>query len=162
MDRDRDIERRALGEDAEQVESALRIGRSASRTVLEYGLIAAIFLGSLVMWIGLPVGWLWLVTRVIEHYPEAYAAALFGCPLTMGVLALLLARLNLIYLRLAGHHPGEARTAWLKSLSGDRRARRPRTVLDTSMTISVVLAFITLCVWFFLYAHSYTPGLPAP
>lgn len=144
------------------MESTLHIGRSGSRALVEYTLIVAIFLGSLLMWVGVPVGWLWLVTRVIEHYPEAYAAALFGCPITMGILALLLARLNLLYLRLRGYQPGAERTAWLKSLSGDRRVRRPRTVLDTSMTISVVLAFVTLCVWYFLYAHSYTPGLPAP
>jgi hypothetical protein len=144
------------------MESALRIGRSASRTLLEYLLIAAIFLGSLMMWIGLPLGWLWLVTRVVERYPEAYAGALFGCPVTMTLLGLLLSRLNAFYLKLSGRHPEQYRTAWLKSLSGERRGRRPRTVLDTSMTISVVLAMITMAVWYFFFAHSYLPGLPAP
>jgi hypothetical protein len=144
------------------MESALRIGRSASRTILEGLLILAIFLGSLVMWIGLPVGWLWLVTRVVKGNPEAYAAALFGCPVTMTVLGLLLARLNAYYLRLSGGHPAQHRTAWLKSLSGERGARRSRTVLETSMTISVVLAIVAITIWFFFYAHSYMPGLPAP
>ena len=144
------------------MESALRIGRSGSRIALEYLLIAAIFLGSLVMWIGLPLGWLWLVTRVVTHYPEAYAGALFGCPVTMTLLGLMLARLNSFYLRLRGAHPEQHRTAWLKSLSGERRARGQRTVLDTSMTISVVLAMIALTIWFFFFAHSYLPGLPAP
>jgi hypothetical protein len=144
------------------MDSALRIGRAASRTVLEYLLILAIFLGSLVMWIGLPIGWLWLVTRVVKGNPEAYAAALFGCPVTMTLLGLLLARLNASYLRLTGGHPAQHRTAWLKSLSGERATRRPRTVLETSMTISVVLALIAITIWFFFYAHSYLPGLPAP
>jgi hypothetical protein len=144
------------------METALRIGRSASRTILEYLLILAIFLGSLVMWIGLPVGWLWLVTRVVKGNPEAFAAALFGCPVTMTLLGLLLARLNAHYLRLTGGHAEQHRTAWLKSLSGERGARRPRTVLETSMTISVVLALVAITIWFFFYAHSYMPGLPAP
>jgi hypothetical protein len=144
------------------MDSALRIGRSASRTLVECLLVAAIFLGSLVMWIGLPLGWLWLVTRLVEGYPEAYAGALFGCPVTMTLLGLLLSRLNSYYLRLSGGHPEQHRTAWLKSLSGERRGRRPRTVLETSMTISVVLAMIAITVWFFFYAHSYMPGLPAP
>jgi hypothetical protein len=144
------------------MESALRIGRSASRTILEYLLILAIFLGSLVMWIGLPVGWLWLVTRVVKGNPEAFAAALFGCPVTMTLLGLLLARLNAHSLRLTGSHPDQYRTAWLKSLSGERGGRRPRTVLETSMTISVVLAIVAITIWFFFYAHSYMPGLPAP
>jgi hypothetical protein len=144
------------------MDSALHIGRTASRTVLEYLMILAIFLGSLVMWIGLPVGWLWLVTRVVKGNPEAFAAALFGCPVTMTLLGLLLARLNASYLRLSGGHPEQHRTAWLKSLSGERGAHRPRTVLETSMTISVVLALVAITIWFFFFAHSYMPGLPAP
>jgi hypothetical protein len=144
------------------MESALRIGRHGSRIALEYLLVAAIFLGSMVMWIGLPVGWLWLVTRWVKHYPEAYAAALFGCPVTMTLLGLLLARLNNFYMRVTGGHTEQYRTAWLKSLSGERRVRGRRTVLDTSMTISVVLAMIVMTIWFFFFAHSYTPGLPAP
>jgi len=144
------------------MESALRIGRSASRTALEGLLILAIFLGSLAMWIGLPLGWLWLVTRVVKGNPEAYAAALFGCPVTMTLLGMLLARLNSCYLTLSGGHPEQYRTAWLESLSGDRGRRRPRTVLETSMTISVVIAIVAITVWFFFYAHSFWPGLPAP
>jgi hypothetical protein len=159
VDGDRDNEGRELGE---KMESALRIGRSASRTALEGLLILAIFVGSLVMWIGLPLGWLWLVTRVVKGNPEAYAAALFGCPVTMTLLGILLARLNGYYMRLSGGHPEQYRTAWLKSLSGERRGRRPRTVLETSMTISVVLAIVAITIWFFFLAHSYTPGLPAP
>ena len=126
----------------------------------EYGLVALIFVGSLVMWIGLPLGWVWLVTRLADHYPDVYAGALFGCPVTMVLFGLLLARLNGLHLRLTGGHPSQARTAWLKSLSGDRRAQRPRTVLDTSMVVSVLIALIALAVWYFFFAHSYTPGSP--
>jgi hypothetical protein len=144
------------------MESALRIGRTASTRLAECLLVAAIFLGSLVMWIGVPVGWVWLASRLADHYPEVYAAALFGCVVTMALLGLLLARLNGLHLRLTGGHPTRSRTAWLKSLSGDRRAIRQRTVLDTSMVVSVVIAILAMAVWFFFFAHSYTPGLPAP
>jgi hypothetical protein len=144
------------------MDPALHIGRTASRAVLECLLIFAIFLGSLVMWIGLPLGWLWLVTRVVKGYPEAYAGALFGCPVTMTLLGVLLARLNSYYVSLSGGRPDQQRTAWLKSLSGERGSRRPRTVLETSMTISVVLAIVAITIWFFFFAHSFWPGLPAP
>jgi hypothetical protein len=30
------------------------------------------------------------------------------------------------------------------------------------MTISVVIAIVAITIWFFFYAHSYMPGLPAP
>jgi hypothetical protein len=144
------------------MDQAIRIGRGASTKAAEYALVALIFLGSLVMWIGLPVGWLWLVTRLADHYPDAYAGALFGCPVTMVLFGLLLARLDALHLRISGGHASRSRTAWLKSLSGDRRARQPRTVLDTSMVVSVVLAILTIAVWYFLFAHSYNPGTPAP
>ena len=144
------------------METALRIGRTASTRLYEYVLVAAIFAGSLVMWIGLPVGWLWLVTRLADHYPNVYAGAVFGCPVTMVLFGLLLVRLNAAHIRLTGGNQSRSRTAWLKSATGDRLARRPRSVLDTSMIVSVVLAMVTLLVWYFFFAHSYTPGLPAP
>jgi hypothetical protein len=159
VDGDRDNEGRRLGE---RMESAIRVERGASTKAAEYALAAVIFLGSLAMWIGLPVAWVWLVSRFADHYPDVYAGALFGCPLTMALLGLLLARLNALHLRMSGNDPGSSRSAWLKSLSGDRVARREWTVLDRSMVVSVLLAIMTLAVWYFFFAHSYTPGLPAP
>ena len=129
---------------------------------VELLLAALIFLGSLVMWIGVPLGWLWLVSRFADHYPDVYAGALFGCPATMVLLGLLLARLNAVHLRISGAHASRGRTAWLKSLSGDRVASRDWTVLDRSMVVSVVIAIVALGVWYFFFAHSYSPGLPAP
>ena len=158
MDRDRDHP----GNRVTGVESALRIGREASTRLYEYALVTAIFAGSLVMWVVIPAGWLWLVSRFADHYPDVYAGALFGCPVTMVLLGLLLSRLNAAHLRLTHRHPAQSRTAWLGSLSGDRRSRRAWTVLDTSMVISVVIAIVTLAVWYFFFAHSYSPGLPAP
>lgn len=124
----------------------------------ELGLATAIFAGSLVLWIGIPAGWLWLVTRLTAEYPNAWAAATFGAPLTMIAWGYLLARLNGVYLRMSGAAPAQQRTAWLKSLSGDRARRPPRGVLDVSMTVSVVLAVLTLLVWFFFFAENYSPG----
>ena len=121
-----------------------------------------IFLGSLVMWVGVPLGWVWLVSHLADHYPTVYAGALFGCPVTMVALGLLLARLNALHVRITGGYAGRGRTAWLKSLSGDRMVRAQRSVLDTSMVVSVVIAMLALAVWYFFFAHSYSPGLPAP
>jgi hypothetical protein len=144
------------------VEQAIRIGRGASTKAMEYALVALIFAGSLVMWIGIPLGWVWLVSRFADHYPDVYAGALFGCPVTMVLFGLLLARLDALHQRVSGAHEARSRTAWLKSLSGERTARRQRTVLDTSMVVSVVIAIVAMAVWYFFFAHSYSPGLPAP
>ena len=122
------------------MESALRIGRTASARLVEYLLVLTIFVGSLVMWIGVPLGWVWVVGQLADHPLEAYGMALFGCPITMVLFGLLLARLNGLHMRLTGGPSRQARTAWLKSVSGERRPRGPRTVLDISMTVSVVIA----------------------
>jgi hypothetical protein len=159
VDRDRDNERGQLGE---MQTAAIPVHRGVPTRALGYMLAALIFAGSLVMWIGIPLGWVWLVSRVADHYPDVYAGALFGCPVTMVLFGLLLARLNALHLRVTGGHADRGRTAWLKSLSGDRIARRSRTVLDTSMVVSVVIAIVAMAIWYFFFAHSYTPGLPAP
>jgi hypothetical protein len=144
------------------MDSAIRISRGVSSRALEYALAALIFAGSLVMWIGVPLTWVWAVSQVADHYPDVYILAIFGCPLTMVLFGALLARLNALHLQISGRHAGRGHTAWLKSLSGDRVAGRQRSVLETSMVVSVVIALTTLIVWYFLFAHSYTPGLPAP
>ena len=113
-----------------------------------------IFLGSLVMWIGIPLGWVWAVSQLADHYPTVYAGALFGCPVTMVLFGLLLARLNAFHLRLTGGYGGRGRTAWLKSLSDTRRrARGPRRLIDVSMTASAWTALVLMLVWFFFFAQ---------
>jgi hypothetical protein len=51
------------------------------------------------------------------------------------------------------------RTAWLGSLSGDRRAKRGRRpVLDFSLTFSAGTALVLLLVWFLFLAENYSPA----
>lgn len=120
---------------------------------------AALVLGSLMMWIGIPVGWLWLVSHLSTEYPNVWALAVFGCPLTMAAWTVVLARLNVAYLRATGAHPDQQHAAWLHSMSGERKPRRPdRTLLDVSMTVSVILAMLTIAIWFFFFAENYSPG----
>ena len=120
---------------------------------------AALVLGSLVMWIGIPVGWLWFVSHLSSEYPNVWALAVFGCPLTMAAWTLVLARLNGAYLRATGTHPEQQHAAWLHSMSGERAPHRPaRTLLDVSMTVSVILALLSLAIWFFFFASNYSPG----
>jgi hypothetical protein len=144
------------------MESAIRITRGVSSRAAEYALAVLIFAGSLTMWIGVPLTWVWAVSQVADHYPDVYILAIAGCPLTMVLFGGMLARLNALHLRVSGRQAGRGHTAWLKSLSGDRIPGRRRSVLETSMVVSVVIAMTALVVWYFFFAHSYTPGLPAP
>lgn len=111
-------------------------------------------LGSLALWLGIPAGWLWLVSRFSDAYPTAYAIALVGCPATMALWALALARLNGAYLRVSGALPEQRRAAWVRGLAGGRSAQRASSVLDGSMTASVVVAVVAITVWFLFYSPS--------
>jgi ABC-type multidrug transport system permease subunit len=138
--------------------TAIHPGRSGAGRFVEYGLMAAIFLGSLFMWTVLPFWCLWLVSLMADDATNFLLLLLFVTPLTMMGFGLLLARLNGLYLRVSGAHPGQNRSAWLKSLTGERTPRRPPAVLEVSMTISVIAAILLMLVFFFFFAESYNPA----
>jgi hypothetical protein len=120
-----------------------------------------IVLGSLGMWLGIPAFWIWVAAQLIHEYPSIYMLALAACPLTMIAWGWLLYRVNAIYLELVPpppDAPGAQRSAWLGSLSAERRPRRRQvTLLDVSMVVSVILAFSAIAVWFFAFAHNSGP-----
>lgn len=134
------------------------------RRLTELILIGAIFAGSLALWLGVPAAGLWLVSKLSDN-GILVVFAVFGifCPAAMAALGLLLGRLNGAYYRFVGVDPGRHTPGWRSSLSGDRTpARRPRNVLEVSLTLSVVIAVVAMGVWFFFFAHSPTPAGPAP
>jgi hypothetical protein len=135
-----------------------------ARRLTEYALIAAIFTGSLALWLGVPAAGLWLMSKLSDN-GILVVFAVFGifCPAAMTALALVLGRLNGAYYRLLGAAPSRRPPAWRASLSGERTAaRRPRNVLEVSLTLSVVIAVVAMAVWFFFFAHSPWPAGPAP
>ena len=120
-----------------------------------------IVVGSLITWIGIPLFWVWLAGQLIDEYPSIYLLALAACPVTMVLWGWLLYRVNAIYLELSPppeDAPGIQRSAWLGSLSGDRRPRRrAATLLDVSVIASVIVALTAMAVWFFVFAHNTGP-----
>jgi hypothetical protein len=132
------------------------------RSVAAFALAVTIFLGTLVLWIGIPLGWLWVVSKLTKDALYHWLIVLIVVPLSMLVFGQFLVRLNDFHLRVTGAPPLSSRSAWLKSLSGERARRPARSVLEVSMLISVAIAFVALCIWYFFFAHSSNPGLPAP
>ena len=126
-------------------------------------LVGAIFLGSLVLWIGIPLAWVWGASQLVSEYPVVYALAILGCPATMVAWAWVLHRLNAIHLDIAAPPddlPGSQRAAWLKSLSGERGpVKRHLGVLEISSMISVVIAIVAIGVWFFFFAEMHLAPL---
>jgi hypothetical protein len=133
--------------------------RAGGTRLLEYALVVAIFLGSLALWIAVPFGSLWLASRVSGDGETVILTALVACPVLMLACGVLLGRLYTAYLRVSGARPGADRSAWLGSLSGERRTKRGRRpILDASLTFSAGTAIVLLLVWFFFLAENYSPA----
>jgi hypothetical protein len=124
-------------------------------------LILAMAVGSVLLWIGIPVGWLYLVSQLVDSSEPSmgpYVLVLVGIPATMIVMGKLLAILDRAYGRVTRTQARvRAQAPWHRSLRGDRAPARARSVLDVVMVASVALAVVCFAVWFFLFAGSSLP-----
>jgi hypothetical protein len=132
-----------------------------ARRLLGTVLIGLMAVGSLVLWIGVPVGWLYLASQLTDSSQPTmgpYVLVLVGIPATMIVMGKGLAALDRTYGRVTRAAPAaRAQSPWHRSLRGDRRPTRPRSVLDVVMVWSVSLALACFAVWFFVFAGSSLP-----
>jgi hypothetical protein len=126
-------------------------------------LILLMAVGSIMMWIGLPLAWLYVGSKLQNGGQPTmgpYVVVIVGIPVSMVIVGRLLSRLNRMYGRLTGTTPTvRAQVPWLKSMRGERGSTRPHTVLDAVMVVSVTIALIAFGLWFFLLAGS---SLPTP
>jgi hypothetical protein len=125
-------------------------------------LILLMIVGSLVLWIGIPVGWIVLASHLTNTSSPTlgpYVLVIFGIPITMFLFGRFLYRLNALYGNVTGTTPHvQVRSAWLKSMRAERETARPRTVLDVVMIASVSVAILVFLIWFFFFAGSSLPG----
>jgi hypothetical protein len=134
---------------------------AAGRILLAALLIALMAIGSVLLWLGIPVGWLYLASRIVKSSQPSlgpYVLVLVGIPVSMIVVDKALSRLDRAYGDVTGTTPtGRMRNPWMKSMRGERDSGRPRTVLDVVMVWSVVLALLSFAIWFFAFAGSSLP-----
>jgi hypothetical protein len=122
-------------------------------------LALAIVLGSLLLWVGVPVLGFWLAGQTTSSATGFLFAVTAGVPASMLAFGFLLYRLNAIYERFhGGPRPGTPRrSAWLVASTDERarmrRAREPRPLIDLAMTASAVAALVLLLTWFFFFAE---------
>jgi hypothetical protein len=132
-----------------------------SRRIIGTLLIGVMALGSVLLWIGVPLGWLYLASLLSDSAQPSmgpYALVLVGIPATMIAVGKLLAVLDRAHGRVTHAAPrGRVQSPWHRSLRGDRRPVRGRSVLDVVMVSSVALAVVCFAVWFFLFAGSSLP-----
>jgi len=125
-------------------------------------LIALMAIGSVLMWIGVPVGLIYLASRVADSPTPSmgpYLLILVGLPVGMVLVGKVLGALDRYQGRITGLDDGRPRqAAWLRSMRGERQPQRRRSVLDTVMIVSVGVALVLSAVWFFGFAGSSLPG----
>ncbi len=129
----------------------------ATHRVAAVALIALMAVGSIALWLGVPLAWVYLASQLVETSQPTmgpYVMVLVGIPVTMIVVGKGLSRLNRIYGEVTQTTPVvRVRAPWHKSMRDGRDSGHPRTVLDVVMVVSVSLALTCFGVWFLLFAE---------
>lgn len=138
-------------------------GAHAGRRVTAGLLVGAMALGSVVMWLVVPVGCLWAAAQLYQSQTPnfgVYLGVLAAVVLSMVAIGKLLGTLGRLHARVVSEGvPETRRTApWLRSMRGERDAGQPTTVLDVVMLASVATALVLFGLWFFLLAGSSMPS----
>jgi hypothetical protein len=124
-------------------------------------LVALMALGSVVMWLGVPLALVYLASKLADS-PEPsmgpYLLIILGLPIGMAVVGKGLGALNRAHIRVTGTQVDEYRPGWTRSMRGERQVDRRGGVLDKVMIISVAVAAVCFAVWFFGFAGSSLPG----
>jgi hypothetical protein len=131
-------------------------GTTAADRVAAGGLAVVIVVGSAVLWVGVPVGGIWLAGRVTANGIDALLLALVSIPAAMAAVGWVLGRASAEYEALRGREPTAPRPPSWRSSLGEERAGlrgRPRRLLDTAMTLSASTALVILAIWFFFFAE---------
>lgn len=100
------------------------------------------FFGSLALWIGVPVAWLWAGSQIQAETSSlalAIGAMMIGMFLTVIALLTLLSRLNRRYVELSAARGNEVRAD---------------AALETVLVGSAALALVAFVVWFFGFSGS--------
>jgi hypothetical protein len=125
-------------------------------------LIALMAVGSVVMWIGVPIGLIYLASQLADSPKPSmgpYLLILVGLPVGMMIVGKALGALDRYHGRLTGLDDGKPQqAAWMKSMRGERERKRRRSVLDSVMIVSVGIALVLAAIWFFGFAGSSLPG----
>ena len=130
--------------------------RTAARGTVAAFLVLAMAAGSILMWIGVPVFWLWLASRLANSSQPSiglYLLVLVGIVASMALIGKGLGTLNHIHMGVTDTLPQKReQTIWLRSMRGEREIKRQTGVLGIVMAWSVSVALVVFGVWFFVFA----------
>jgi formate hydrogenlyase subunit 3/multisubunit Na+/H+ antiporter MnhD subunit len=105
-------------------------------------LVTLMFAGCLLLWVGVPLGWLWVGSQVqarTDSVGAALGAMMLGMVVTIALLILSLVWLNRLHVELEAER--------------GRDGRGP-TALDRVLVASAAVAVLAFAVWFFGWSGS--------
>ena len=120
-------------------------GRARDRVVSAF-LLVLMSVGSLVLWIGVPAGSLYLASKLVDSLAGHFVLAL---PMTLAAMIAWgsgLFWLNALYLRVNGFFD--------EPEDPDEPPRRIRGPLEPILIASMFFALVSLFVWFFVFAEN--------
>jgi hypothetical protein len=121
-------------------------------------LVALMAVGSVLMWIGVPLGLVYLASRLSSSSNPTLGPillVLLGLPIGFAIVGKWLGWLDRRHQAITRQAEGNRRTApWMKSMRGDAEDRHKGGVLDKVMIISVGIALVLFGLWFFGFAGS--------
>ena len=123
-------------------------------------LVLLMAVGSVVMWIGVPLGLIYLAAQMADSARPSigpYLLVLIGLPVGMAIVGKLLGTLDRWHTRLTGREQERHRASWLRSMRAERTSTRRGGILDKVMIVSVAVAIVAFGVWFFGFAGSSLP-----
>jgi hypothetical protein len=134
----------SMARERETSEDRTESGLGAGARALNYGasavLTGVIMVGaSLLLWIGVPAGWLWIGSQVqgsTGNIGTAIAVMLVGAVASIVALAWVLGRLNRVH-----EHLREA-----------RGAEPGPPLLEVVLVVTAAVALIGFAIWFFVFA----------
>jgi hypothetical protein len=125
-------------------------------------LILLMAAGSVILWIGIPIGWIYAVSNMVNSSQPSlgpYVLLIIGIPVTMAIWGKFLFGLDHVYAKVTGQvSEVRFRAPWLKSMRGERNVQRRLTVLEMTMIVSVSIALTGFAIWFFGFAGSSLPN----
>jgi hypothetical protein len=131
------------------------------RALAASAIFVVMLFAALSIWTAIPLGWIYIGSKVSEtQFPSSgpYFVVAAGIFISILLVAWLIGRLNRLYVQVTGtNRLAPMRPTWLKSMR-DSSARDTTTVVEAVLMGSVILAGITLTLWFFLLAGSPIPN----
>jgi hypothetical protein len=119
--------------------------RSVDRLAAAF-LLLLMAVGSVVLWLGLPVAGLWALSKLTDSGTTHFLLSLFLIPAAMVLFAPALFWMNGLYLRVVGALPPEDEDEY-----GRWRVRGP---LELFLYAGMILALVALIAWLLFFATS--------